>query len=380
MNFSTLFSGAASSGLSAGLTGGVSSLVGLGTNLLIGGIKSLFGRSDAQKQKDLMNEQARLNYEYTSKLMGQQHDYNVSDFYLQNEYNSPANQRSRLEAAGINPAMLGTSNTTTLGISPTSASGYSPVDYSSVVRASQEERLIDAQVANLRSQSNLTNQQAENMDIKNDYESLIGSNTVTFLGTQIKLNEKLTDSEAQKIAESKSRVDTTVKEVSAKVDYLRKQTSDIEFQQKIARSYLKLEQEFKRSNIDYQSQMLALKQIETMTGVSVSQAEIILKRSQARSANASASYQENVNANEFDSDFSLANGSLYRTRQISALNSVDLGNQYQKGYNRAYLPTLRRRANSEAKSVDLKNAESATRIATQTSEAIRKWVPLLGLQ
>lgn len=380
MNFSSLISGAASSGFSAGLTGGVSSLVGLGTNLLIGGIKSLFGRSDSQKQKELMNEQARLNYEYTSKLMGQQHDYNVSDFYLQNEYNSPSNQRSRLEAAGINPAMLGTSNTTTLGMSPTSASGYSPVDYSSVVQASQQERLIDAQVANLRSQSNLTNQQAENIDIKNEYESLIGSNTVSLLGTQIKLNEKLTDSEAQKIAESKSRVDATVKEVTAKVENLRKQTSDIEFQQKIAKSYLKLEEEFKRSNIDIQSQLLALRQIETMTGVSVSQAEIILKRAQARSSNASASYQENVNSNEFDSDFSLANGSLYRTRQISALNSVELGNQYQKGYNRAYLPTLRRRANSELKSVDLKNAETTTRIATQASEAIRKWVPFIGVQ
>lgn len=380
MNFSTLFSKAASSGLSAGLTGGVSSLVGLGTNLLIGGIKSLFGRSDAQKQKDLMNEQARLNYEYTSKLMGQQHDYNVSDFYLQNEYNSPVNQRSRLEAAGINPAMMGTSNTTTLGISPTSASGYSPVDYSSVVQASQQERLIDAQISNLRSQSNLTNQQAKNVDIKNDYEALIGSNTVTLLGTQIKLNEKLTESEAQKIAESKSRVDTTVKEAQARIDNLRKQTDNIEFEQLVAASYLQLETVFKQSQIDSQAQALALKEIETLTGVSVAEAEIALKRSQKRLNNASADYQENVNNQEFDYDFSLANGNLYRTRQVSALNSVDLGNQYQKGYNKAYLPTLRRRAESELKSVDLGNAKTAVDIATQTSEALRKWVPLLGLQ
>lgn len=380
MNFSTLITRAASSGLSSGLTGGVSSLVGLGTNLLIGGIKSLFGRSDAQKQKDLMNEQARLNYEYTSKLMGQQHDYNVSDFYLQNEYNSPVNQRSRLEAAGINPAMLGTSNTTTLGISPTSASGYSPVDYSSVVQASQQERLIDAQIANLRSQSNLTNQQAKNVDIKNDYEALIGSNTVTLLGTQIKLNEKLTESEAQKIAESKSRVDTSVKEAQAKIENLRKQTDNIEFEQLVAASYLQLETIFKQSQIDSQAQALALKEIETLTGVSVAEAEIALKRSQKRLNNASADYQENVNNQEFDYDFSLANGNLYRTRQISALNSVDLGNQYQKGYNKAYLPTLRRRAESELKSVDLGNAKTAVDIATQTSEALRKWVPLLGLQ
>lgn len=378
MNFSTLFSKAASSGLSAGLTGGVSSLVGLGTNLLIGGIKSLFGRSDAQKQKDLMNEQARLNYEYTSKLMGQQHDYNVSDFYLQNEYNSPVNQRSRLEAAGINPAILGGANTTTLGISPTSASGFSPVDYSGVVHASQQERLIDAQIASMHSQANLTNQQAKNIDIKNDYEALIGSRQVTLLDTQIKLNDKLTESEAQKIAESIARVDNTTKEAEARVENLRKQNSNIDFEQRIASAYLELETIFKTADIDLRAQELALRRIQTMTGVSVAQAEIALKRANARESNARAAYQENVNDVEFTVDPSYANGNLYRTRQVSGLNSVGLQNDYQRGYNQAYLPTLRKRASSELTQIELKNAELVETIAIQASEAIRKWIPFIG--
>ncbi len=378
MNFASIISKAAKSGLSSGLTGGVSSLVGAGANLLVGGIKSLFGSSSAQKQKDLMNEQARLNYEYSLKLMSQQHDYNVADFNLMNEYNSPVNQRARMEEAGINPALMGTANSTTLGISPTSASGFSPVDYSGVVQASQQERLVDAQIASMHSQANLTNQQAKNIDIKNDFEALIGSRQVTLLDTQINLNNKLTESEAQKIAESISRVDTTTKEAEARVEHLRKQNSKIDFEQRIASAYLELETIFRTADIDIRAQELALKRIQTMTGVSVAQAEIALKHAQSRETNAKAAYQENVNDIEFSNDPSYAFGSLYRTRQVFGLTSVGLQNNYQSGFNQAYLPTLRKRASSELTQIELKNAETVANIATQASEAIRKWIPLIG--
>lgn len=374
MNWSKI----AETGLSGALTGGIGTLAGIGFGLLGNGIRSLFGQSDSQKAEKLANKQAAMNYEYTSRLMQQHHDYNVEDFEMMNEYNSPSNQRSRLEAAGINPAILGGVNSTTLGISPTSASGFSPVDYSGVVHASQQERLIDAQIASMNSQANLTNQQAKNIDIKNDYEALIGSRQVSLLDTQIKLNDKLTESEAQKIAESIARVDTTTKEAEARVENLRKQNSKIDFEQNIASAYLELETIFKTAEIDIKAQELALRRIQTMTGVSVAQAEIALKRANARESNARAAYQENVNDVQFNEDDSFAFGSLYRTRQVSELNSVDLRNNYQGAYNAAYLPTLRKRASSELTEIELKNAETVANIATQASEAIRKWIPFIG--
>lgn len=87
--------------LSSLASGGVSALTNLGGSLLGTAFQSLVGpswrtqaRFQRDIQKELMSHQAELNR--------QQYDY---EFQKEAEYNSPTAERTRLEAAGLNPAL-----------------------------------------------------------------------------------------------------------------------------------------------------------------------------------------------------------------------------------------------------------------------------------
>ena len=75
------------------------SLVGAGLDMA----GSLFGQGlSYKKQKKLMAQQ----FDYQNQLMATQNKYNVDNWKMQTEYNSPENQRARLEDAGLNVGML----------------------------------------------------------------------------------------------------------------------------------------------------------------------------------------------------------------------------------------------------------------------------------
>lgn len=47
-----------------------------------------------------------FNYEHTKELAKYQNDMNIANWNMANEYNSPANQMKRFEAAGLNPNLM----------------------------------------------------------------------------------------------------------------------------------------------------------------------------------------------------------------------------------------------------------------------------------
>lgn len=69
----------------AGIAAGASALLGAGSSLM----------------------SAKLNFRQTRNLMKYQNQLNQENWMMNNEYNSPINQRSRLLAAGINPNLAG---------------------------------------------------------------------------------------------------------------------------------------------------------------------------------------------------------------------------------------------------------------------------------
>lgn len=101
-----------------GLGTGIGAAIGAGAGLL-GDAVSYFTNKGSAKEQFKRNKQ----------LMALQNQYNVENWRMQNEYNLPANQRSRLRAAGINPDLLyqnGASGVTAAAVSPTSGSSVSP--------------------------------------------------------------------------------------------------------------------------------------------------------------------------------------------------------------------------------------------------------------
>lgn len=81
-----------------------------------------------QEQQKFQSEQSQLGRDWSEEMMSKANDWNLEQWKRENEYNLPVNQKARLLAAGINPAlaMQGASGVGQAGSSPSSASAPSP--------------------------------------------------------------------------------------------------------------------------------------------------------------------------------------------------------------------------------------------------------------
>ena len=108
---------------------------------------------------------ARKQYKYQSKLMNQQNQHQIDFWKMNNEYNTPVNQRARLEQAGLNPdLMYGGSGSMPQSQMPGAASGSAPnVDYGSFsdnLRFAMQAQVLDAQVSKIEHENQLLAEQA----------------------------------------------------------------------------------------------------------------------------------------------------------------------------------------------------------------------------
>ena len=111
---------------------------------------------------------ARKQYQYQSKLMDKQNQQQIDFWKMNNEYNTPFNQRSRLEQAGLNPDLVyGGSGNIGQSQMPSAASpGSAPnVDYGSFsdnLRFAMQAQVMDAQVSKIEMENKLLAEQALN--------------------------------------------------------------------------------------------------------------------------------------------------------------------------------------------------------------------------
>lgn len=110
---------------------------------------------------------ARKQYRYQSKLMDKQNQQQIDFWKMNNEYNTPFNQRARLEQAGLNPdLMYGGSGNMYQSQMPGAASGSAPnVDYGSFsdnLRFAMQAQVMDAQVSKIEQENKLLAEQALN--------------------------------------------------------------------------------------------------------------------------------------------------------------------------------------------------------------------------
>lgn len=108
---------------------------------------------------------ARKQYKYQSKLMDKQNQQQIDFWKMNNEYNTPFNQRARLEQAGLNPdLMYGGSGNMYQSQMPGAASGSAPnVDYGSFsdnLRFAMQAQVMDAQVSKIEMENKLLAEQA----------------------------------------------------------------------------------------------------------------------------------------------------------------------------------------------------------------------------
>lgn len=81
-----------------------------------------------QEQQNFQSNQAQLGRDWSEEMMSKANQWNLDQWNRENDYNLPENQKARLLAAGINPAlaMQGASSVGQASSSPSSASAPSP--------------------------------------------------------------------------------------------------------------------------------------------------------------------------------------------------------------------------------------------------------------
>lgn len=119
---------------------------------------------------------ARKQYQYQSKLMDKQNQQQIDFWKMNNEYNTPFNQRARLEQAGLNPdLMYGGSGNMYQSQMPGAASGSAPnVDYGSFtdsLRFAMQAQVMDAQISKIEMENKLLAEQAISQSSLRDLQS-----------------------------------------------------------------------------------------------------------------------------------------------------------------------------------------------------------------
>ena len=184
---------------------GLASSLISGAGHVIGGLFSSGGSHyAADKQLQAVQETNRNNL-----LIAQQNNaFNERMWNKQNEYNSPAAQRARLEAAGLNPYLMldggsagiaetaPSADTSGTQVAPdignTIAGGYQAVGNSISAAASQIAQQVyqnDLQQANV----NKTNAEAQNADLQNQYDSLRNEFAAANFLVNLRLKQKQGD-------------------------------------------------------------------------------------------------------------------------------------------------------------------------------------------
>ena len=148
---------------------------GLGVFDTFLGLGGLIGNAISTRKTNQMNLRiAQMNNEFNERMMREQMAWTEDMWNKQNQYNTPGNQRARLEAAGFNPYMMmqGGNNTgvatSASGVGQASASGnpvMQPMDL--------DTSSISATIGRMQQfifQQDMMREQVQNLRIENKYK------------------------------------------------------------------------------------------------------------------------------------------------------------------------------------------------------------------
>lgn len=221
---------------------------------------------------------AGVQHKYNKDLAKYQNDMNVANWNMQNEYNTPANQRKRLVEAGINPATMGGSNAGT---------AQSIASYQQAGVDIGQSMLTGAQLANMAAQTRKTNAEAEAQEAQNPYA---GATAQAILDGYLNTNEKTKADTNKTIAETKN-VELSYTHIQRQITHLE---GSIELQLQQTKSEAERTKLLKAQNV---TEMLNQALIKINTENAKKTGELLtnqnlLTEGQTRQVNASAVMQE----------------------------------------------------------------------------------------
>lgn len=243
-----------------------SSLIQAGSSLL-NGVLGWFSNKNANKA----NLQIARETNATNKEINQsQLDYNWDMWNAQNEYNRPSEQRQRLIDAGLNPIYYGLD-----GNSAGSAPSFNPIpaQQSSPMQSYDFNAISDlglklAQISNLNADSENKQGQSELARVRAETERQLRTGQLVLQGQQIQLNmdqHELNKSNNNKIINETLAIQQSVDESSARIDNIRSEITNREFDQKIRSAYFHLDELYKKGMLTLQEKQLAVSWFDAQT-------------------------------------------------------------------------------------------------------------------
>lgn len=185
---------------------------------------------------------ARQQYKYQTKLMDKQNEQQIAFWNMNNDYNTPASQRARLESAGLNPDMMyGNGGNMVSSQTPQAASGSAPnVDFSrgpdvyGAFQLSLQSQMMQAQIEKTQWENELLKERAitesttrdlnasltnlrniegkylpESLESQNRLRNIEGNNKLTqgqLLGAELKVYPERFKMEQQRLANDNTRL------------------------------------------------------------------------------------------------------------------------------------------------------------------------------
>lgn len=241
-------------------------LIGAGGSVL-NGVTSLIATNKANKT----NRQIAADTNAANERINQsQIDYNWDMWNAQNEYNNPAAQRKRLTDAGLNPIYYGLDgNSAGSGnaFTPVSAQQASPTipnDLSGFGDAAMkfaQIRNLEASTKKLESDAGLSNENAETV-------RQLRSGQLVLQGQQIKLNfdqHLLNSAKEKEILASVDSLRQSLDESKARIDNIRSEISQRQFDQRLNQAIYELDQKYKQGLLSLQEKQLAVSWFNAFT-------------------------------------------------------------------------------------------------------------------
>lgn len=243
-----------------------SSLIQAGSSLLNGVLGWFSNKSTNKSNLQIARETNQANKEINQSQL----DYNWDMWHAQNNYNRPSEQRQRLIDAGLNPIYYGLD-----GNSAGSAPAFNPIgaQQSSPMQAYDFNALSDiglklAQIENLQADSDNKQGQSELARVRSETERQLRTGQLVIQGQQIQLNidqHQLNVSNNNKLVNETLAIQQSVDESSARIDNIRSEITNREFDQKIRSAYYQLDDLYKKGMLSLQEQQLAVSWFDAQT-------------------------------------------------------------------------------------------------------------------
>ena len=202
---------------------------------LIGAAGSLFSGifgSSGQKATNKTNLQiARETNKANRENQEYQNEWNLQMWNKQNEYNNPAAQRSRLEAAGLNPitnGLDGTGNAGSLTSAEYTATPGAPMENSGAFMA---DGLMNAarqyaEIKNIEANTKETEEKTVGQQIYNQIQSATAGTQISIAGAQLEVTQEMKNNLVQNQTESVARInqmEQQIRQVDEQITLARQQ-------------------------------------------------------------------------------------------------------------------------------------------------------------